>query len=110
MTFAMVIQDFRDQIGFFYQNTHILLKTSHLTSWGAYAWTYNLERRYFFEKLLLCFNFNKTFAMIIQDIRGQIRTFLSKYAYFAENVTFDPPGCLCMDLPPGVMVFFSKNY
>ena len=42
----------------------------------------------------LCFNFNKTFAMIIQDIRGQIGTFLSKYAYFAENVTFDPPGCL----------------
>jgi len=32
-----------------------------------------------------------TFAMIIPDFRGQIGTFLSKYAYFAENVTFDPP-------------------
>ena len=64
----------------------------------------------YFEEHLICFNSNMTFAMIIQDIRGQIGTFLSKYAYFAENVTFDPPGCLCMDLPLGVMVFFSKNY
>ena len=51
-----------------------------------------------------------TFVMIISDFGGQIHIFLSKYAYFAENVTFDPPGCLCMDLPPGAMVFFSKNY
>ena len=51
-----------------------------------------------------------TFVMIISDFGGKIHIFLSKYAYFAENVTFDPPGCLCMDLPPGAMVFFSKNY
>ena len=64
----------------------------------------------FFEELLICFNLSMTFVMIISDIGGQIHIFLSKYAYFAENVTFDPPECLCMDLPPGVMVFFWKNY
>ena len=67
------------------------------------------ENGIYFEELLICFNFNMTFAMIIQDFRAQIGTFLSKYAYFAENVTFDPPGCLCMDLPPGAMVFFRRT-
>ena len=37
----------------------------------------------FFEEILLCFNFNMTFAMIIEDLGGQIGTYLSKYAYFA---------------------------
>jgi hypothetical protein len=37
--------------------------------------------------------------MIIQDIRGQIGTFISKYAYFAENVTFDPPGAYVWTYP-----------
>ena len=53
----------------------------------------------YFEELLICFNFSMTFAMIIQDIRGQIGTFLSKYAYFAENVTFDPPGAYVWTYP-----------
>ena len=42
-----------------------------------------------------------TFVMIISDFGGQIHIFLSKYAYFAENATFDPPGCFCMAFPPG---------
>ena len=71
-----------------------------LTPWG---------KGIYFEELLICFNFNMTFAIIIQDIRGRIETFLSKYAYFAENVTFDPPGCLCMDLPPEAMVLTLEN-
>ena len=63
----------------------------------------------FLEELLICFNLSLTFVMIISDFGGQIHIFLSKYAYFAENVTFDPPGCLCMDLPLGVIVFFRRT-
>ena len=51
-----------------------------------------------------------TFVMIIQDFWGQTGTLLSKYGHFAQNVTFDPPGCLCIDLPPGAMGFIWKNY
>ena len=29
-----------------------------------------------------------------------------KIRIFCRNITFDPPGCLCMDFPPRVMVFF----
>ena len=50
-----------------------------------------------------------TFVMIISDFGGQIHIFLSKYAYFAENVTFDSLGCICMDLTPGAMVLILEN-
>ena len=72
-----------------------------LTPWGNGT---------YFGEILLCFNFNMTFAMIIQDFGGQIGAFLSKYAYFAKNVTFDPLGCLCIELPPGAKVSILNNY
>ena len=50
-----------------------------------------------------------TFVMIISDFGGQIHIFLSKYAYFAENVTFDPPGVLMYGLTPWCDgIFFNK--
>ena len=64
----------------------------------------------FFEELLMCFNLSMTFVMIISDFGGQLHIFLSKYVYFAEKVTFDPPGCLCIELPPGAKVSILNNY
>ncbi len=59
-----------------YQNMHILPKMSHLTSRGAYVWTYLLVGWYFFEELFICFNFSMTFVMIFLDCGGQISDFL----------------------------------
>ena len=106
MTFAMIIQDFGGQIGAF-----ICIFCLNITfdPPGTYVLNYPWGKGIYFEELLICFNFNMTFAMIIQDIRGQIGTFLSKYAYFAENATFDPPGCLCMTYPLEWWYFFRRT-
>jgi len=67
------------------------------------------ENGIYFEELLICFNFNMTFAMIIKDFRAQIGTFLSKYAYFAENVTFDPRGAYVWTYPLVRWYFFRRT-
>ena len=63
----------------------------------------------FFEELLICFNLSMTFVMIISDFGGQIHIFLSKYAYFAENVTFDPRGAYVWTYPLVRWYFFRRT-
>jgi hypothetical protein len=91
----MSIHAYGDQKGMFCQNTHILHKTSHMTPWGAYVWTYPLGWWYFFEKLLICSNFNMTFLWLFK-IAGV------KLAHFCQNTLF----CLKRHiLPPGVPMY-----
>ena len=95
--------------------THFLSKNVNLAkkiqTWPLVVLMYGLTpwgKGICFEELLICFNFNMTFATIIQNIRGQIGTFLSKYAYFAENFTFYPRDVYVWTYPLEWWYFFEE--
>jgi len=52
MTFVINIQYLRSKWYIFCQKMYILHKTSHLTPWGAYVWTYPLGQWYLFWIIL----------------------------------------------------------
>ena len=128
MTFLWVYHISDIRLAYLSQNMQILHKMSHFTPWGAYLRTYLLTQWYF----LGIFNihpFEYSFVMIIQDSKGQIDSFLSKYAYSAYDFCrfrgqiriiyinicifclkhhFWPPGCLYVCMYPIEWWYFFK--
>ena len=84
----------------FYQNTHILPKTSHLTPRGAYVWTYPLEWWYFFRRTINMLQFKYDFCYDYFRFRGSNSYIFIKIRIFCQKRHIWPPGVLMYGLTP----------
>ncbi len=96
---------------FFNQNMHILPKTSHLTPWGAYVWTYPLGRWYLFQRTITMLQFQYDFCYDYSRLHGSNWHIFVKICIVCLNPHICPPGVPMYGLTPwGDGIFFKELF